>query len=308
MKVMRSMKQSKFIAILSMLAALMIALPVQAQTLEIRVPVVVNDKAMVRVTPENGAPAPVQDLIEVDKQADIVWQISEPGIYVYLVNQVAGSDQEIEYDQTEYEVIISVWYDGDAMLSSASICKKADDSKLELLAFDNVHRVPEPEDPPEDILKETLDEVIPPERDLPDDSFEKVVPPKPVDQPDDSPKKEMPPKPEVPPIPPKPVDMPDDSSKKVEPPKPVDLPKPPRPSNSGKMSASEVNEKHYLLFLSRAEAAQGVTKTIELDGQQIDIDVPAGSKGDTVIVIPGKGYRDKETGYCGDLRVELMIN
>ena len=127
-------------------------------------------------------------------------------------------------------------------------------------------------------------------------------------EPVDPPKPAEPPRPVEPPRPAEPS-KPVDPPKPAEPPRRVETAKPVKPSSGPhKMSAAEVNERHYLLFITRAEASQGVTRTIELDGQEIDIDVPAGSKGDTVIVIPGKGYRDKETGYCGDLRVELMID
>ena len=66
-------------------------------------------------------------------------------------------------------------------------------------------------------------------------------------------------------------------------------------------------EGHYLLYITRDEARNGCQKTISFDGEQIEVQVPQGARGDTVLVMPNCGYKNKLSGERGNLRIECII-
>ena len=62
-----------------------------------------------------------------------------------------------------------------------------------------------------------------------------------------------------------------------------------------------------LLRLTRKEARNGCRKSVEVDGQSISVDVPANAATRRYVEIPGRGYRDEQTGEIGPLRVCFRV-
>jgi DnaJ-class molecular chaperone len=58
-----------------------------------------------------------------------------------------------------------------------------------------------------------------------------------------------------------------------------------------------------LVHLTREEARMGCRKHVNVDGQSVPVDVPAGANVHTYIDIDNLGYRDERTGMVGPLRV-----
>ncbi len=64
--------------------------------------------------------------------------ISEPGTYEYLLYQIKGSDENIIYDETQYDVHVSVLTDEDGKLTYSVAVTIADtDDKPESVEFKN---------------------------------------------------------------------------------------------------------------------------------------------------------------------------
>ncbi len=62
-----------------------------------------------------------------------------------------------------------------------------------------------------------------------------------------------------------------------------------------------------LLMISYQEARTGCHKTVTVDGQSVDVDVPAGVDVTTKLDIPGWGYYDELTGERGPLRISFFL-
>lgn len=63
-----------------------------------------------------------------------------------------------------------------------------------------------------------------------------------------------------------------------------------------------------LVTITRDEAREGCTKSVELDdGMMVDVDVPAGSNPGTKVDVAGYGLKDERTGLRGPLRVSFYI-
>ena len=62
-----------------------------------------------------------------------------------------------------------------------------------------------------------------------------------------------------------------------------------------------------MVRISREEARMGCRKTIEVDGQQISVDIPAGVGIYTKLDVPNLGYFDEMTGDRGPLRLSFRI-
>lgn len=62
-----------------------------------------------------------------------------------------------------------------------------------------------------------------------------------------------------------------------------------------------------LLMLTYDEARNGCTKTVEVDGQSIQVDIPAGVDVNTKMDIPNYGYFDEMTGARGPLRLTFFL-
>ena len=69
-----------------------------------------------------------------------------------------------------------------------------------------------------------------------------------------------------------------------------------------------ITSRPQLMLLTREEARNGCTKTIEVDGQIYSVDVPAGITEDTVLDLPGIGYFDTDTGVRGSVRLTFFID
>ena len=69
-----------------------------------------------------------------------------------------------------------------------------------------------------------------------------------------------------------------------------------------------ITSRPQLMLLTREEARNGCTKTIEVGGQMYSVDVPAGVTEDTVLDLPGIGYFDTDTGVRGSVRVTFFID
>lgn len=63
----------------------------------------------------------------------------------------------------------------------------------------------------------------------------------------------------------------------------------------------------HLLTLTYQEAREGCHKTVKVDGQSIEVDVPAGVDVNTLLDIPNHGYFDEMTGRRGPLRLTFYL-
>ena len=87
-----------------------------------------------------NAPVPKQDIVKVDNsgKGEFVVSISEPGNYEYLLYQIKGSDENITYDETKYDVHVSVLSDENGKLTYSVAVTLADsDEKPESVEFKN---------------------------------------------------------------------------------------------------------------------------------------------------------------------------
>lgn len=92
---------------------------------------------------------------------------------------------------------------------------------------------------------------------------------------------------------------------------PIVIPDPVPPIHTEPVKKKAVNTnppRNELVFLTREEAMNGCRKEINLDGQIISIDIPAKTTADTILTMPGLGYKDPATGVKGDLNVQFFID
>ena len=90
----------------------------------------------------------------------------------------------------------------------------------------------------------------------------------------------------------------------VQPAQPVSPSSPPAKKKPVNMNPP----KNELVFLTREEAMNGCRKEITVDGKTIPLDIPAKTTADTIITIPGLGYKDPTTGIKGDLNVQFFVD
>ena len=86
------------------------------------------------------APVPEKDTVTVNNEGkgEFVLRLTEPGTYDYLLYQVKGSDENIKYDDTKYDVHVCVFSDADGKLSYSVAVNIADtDDKPESVEFKN---------------------------------------------------------------------------------------------------------------------------------------------------------------------------
>lgn len=65
--------------------------------------------------------------------------------------------------------------------------------------------------------------------------------------------------------------------------------------------------RNKLLRLTQEEARRGCRKTLQVDGRDVVIDVPAGVSNYAKYDLPGYGYKDKATGGYGPLRLSIRV-
>ena len=68
-----------------------------------------------------------------------------------------------------------------------------------------------------------------------------------------------------------------------------------------------VTARPMMVRISRDEARMGCRKTIEVDGQFVTVDIPAGVGIYTKVDVPNLGYFDEMTGARGPLRLSFRI-
>lgn len=86
------------------------------------------------------SPVPENDTVTVNNsgKGEFVVNISEPGNYEYLLYQIKGSDENIKYDETKYDVHVSVLSDENGKLTYSVAVTLADtDVKPEGVEFKN---------------------------------------------------------------------------------------------------------------------------------------------------------------------------
>ena len=88
----------------------------------------------------SGAPVPKDSLITLDKAGKGEFRITilEPGNYVYRVYQEKGSNTDVKYDDTKYDVHVCVMNDeNDKLIYTVSVNYADTDVKPTVLAFEN---------------------------------------------------------------------------------------------------------------------------------------------------------------------------
>lgn len=65
--------------------------------------------------------------------------------------------------------------------------------------------------------------------------------------------------------------------------------------------------RNKLMRLTHDEAMNGCRKTLEIDGQMIQVDIPAGIVDREKLDVPGYGYFDNQTGQRGPLRLSIRV-
>ncbi len=114
-----------------------------------------------------SAPIPEKDTVTVNNsgKGEFVINITEPGNYKYTLFQIKGSDENIKYDETKYDVHVNVLTNENGDLTYSVFVTYADtDDKPESVEFQNVavgserssedttETIPNKEDTPENIV------------------------------------------------------------------------------------------------------------------------------------------------------------
>lgn len=86
-------------------------------------------------------PLPSQEIITVseDGKGEFILHITEPGTYDYQVYQIKGSDTEVLYDETKYDVHVFVLSDENGKLEySVAVNVSNTDQKPDIVEFKNI--------------------------------------------------------------------------------------------------------------------------------------------------------------------------
>ncbi|SEL10157.1 pilin isopeptide linkage domain-containing protein [Ruminococcus sp. YRD2003] len=96
----------------------------------------------VKIEPKNEeAPKPVSDSLNISEDGTGTFDISitEPGTYIYNIYEVAGSNENIQYDSSSYTVTVYAENAEDGGLRySITACSTGSDSKAESIAFQDI--------------------------------------------------------------------------------------------------------------------------------------------------------------------------
>ncbi len=95
-----------------------------------------------KVESENeSAPKPVDDILTVTEDSTGAFEIdlTEPGTYHYSIYEIPGSDSNIQYDSSSYDIVVFAENSEDGGLRYAVTAYKAEaDSKAEAIAFQDL--------------------------------------------------------------------------------------------------------------------------------------------------------------------------
>ncbi len=110
---------------------------------------IVDNKYRITIKTENSdAPMPQNDTVNVNDSGEgsFTIRITEPGTYDYLIYQIKGDDEKINYDSTVYEVHVFVISNEDNELGYSVAVNIADtDQKPEMMEFKNIAFYPGPD-------------------------------------------------------------------------------------------------------------------------------------------------------------------
>ena len=152
------MNSKKIVTVILMLLLLAMQLPVfAAESAVVEIPFTVENTAGTVVIETDGdlplpSPCEFTDVTE----GKFSFSLEEPGDYAYRIYQKPGNESGVTYDETVYEVLVSVFVDEKEDLYAVVTLRIAGDSrKPEKVAFANI--LPEPEAPkdPKDPNKPT---------------------------------------------------------------------------------------------------------------------------------------------------------
>lgn len=111
-------------------------------------------------TENSAAPLPQKDTVLINKSGEGSFkiEITEPGTFVYRVYQEKGTDAEVKYDDTQYDVYVYVTSDENDKLSYMVSVNYADtDVKPISVSFENESTKVIPDKPSEDTESPTVD-------------------------------------------------------------------------------------------------------------------------------------------------------
>ena len=95
-----------------------------------------------KIESENeSSPVPVSDILTIAEDSTGTFEIylTEPGTYHYTIYEVAGSDTNIQYDSSRYNITVYTENNEDVGLSyTITACRSGADSKAESIAFQDI--------------------------------------------------------------------------------------------------------------------------------------------------------------------------
>ena len=129
---------------------LMMLMPLQAFAMEevaVEIPFTIeNASGTVVIEAIDGAPLPEKTEYVDVTAGKIVLSYGEPGDYAYKIYQKAGTQQDVTYDGTVYDVIVSVFVnEKGGLYTVVTVSVPGDSTKPDSLVFTNI--LPEPKDP-----------------------------------------------------------------------------------------------------------------------------------------------------------------
>lgn len=80
------------------------------------------------------------------------------------------------------------------------------------------------------------------------------------------------------------------------------------PADEGMADDDDATARPKLVMLTRDEARTGCRKTVNVDGQLVEVSIPAGVDVNTKLDVPGYGRFDEFTGERGPLRLTFYIS
>ena len=95
-----------------------------------------------KIESENeSSPVPVSDILTIAEDSTGTFEIdlTEPGTYHYTIYEAAGSDTDIQYDSSRYNITVYTENNEDVGLSyTITACRSGADSKAESIAFQDI--------------------------------------------------------------------------------------------------------------------------------------------------------------------------
>lgn len=101
------------------------------------IPVEVKENGTVVIESVDNAPLPDDTEMDISNGSFII-SYTEPDTYCYKIYQKKGSDKNTDYDDSVYEVIVSVLADDEGLLYSVvSVFNEGSDTKSDIASFVN---------------------------------------------------------------------------------------------------------------------------------------------------------------------------